>query len=74
MLTAEERYIKILKYLSKKRRRPPKNVKHVKYECRKAYAIQRQRVRGRFVSNEIAEKMLRGDTNGTQTSPEMPHC
>jgi hypothetical protein len=55
LLTAEERYLKLLKYYSKRRRRSGK--KRVNYVCRKRVADQRIRVNGRFISESDANML-----------------
>jgi hypothetical protein len=50
-ITAEERRMKVLRFLEKRKRRV--YTKKISYLCRKRVADQRQRYKGRFVSKKI---------------------
>lgn len=52
-ITLEERRIKVLKFLEKRKRRNFK--KKISYMCRKKVADKRVRIKGRFVSKVMAE-------------------
>lgn len=58
-LTLKERKAKVAKYLYRKYRRW---LKVVKYEVRQRVATQRLRVKGRFISHEESEKLMKDST------------
>ena len=53
-ITVEERRIKVLKFLEKRKRRV--YTKKISYLCRKRVADTRERFKGRFVSKKIASE------------------
>lgn len=55
-LTAAERYTKVKRYLEKRHAR--KWHKKITYDCRKASADQRLRLKGRFVKKTDQERII----------------
>ncbi|CAG9316525.1 unnamed protein product [Blepharisma stoltei] len=55
LITAEERKLKVQRYLEKRKKRTFKKI--VTYECRKRVADSRIRVKGRFITKEQAEML-----------------
>ncbi|CAG9327469.1 unnamed protein product [Blepharisma stoltei] len=55
LISAEERRLKIQRYLEKRKRRTFRKI--VTYECRKKVADSRIRVKGRFITKEQAEML-----------------
>ena len=65
--TLEERRKKLERYLAKRSRRVWD--RNVRYQCRKNIAVNRLRVRGRFISREEEESLL--NAGFTTTSDDM---